>query len=360
MPPRKRGLVIAFLIPLILGACSNSSTPTPALTLTPTPSGPTTTTPTAIQKTPLSATSTLTLTLTSTLSLTETPGCDQAELVESVTIPDNTEMAPGAAFTKIWRLLNTGDCPWNSEYNLVLVSGEGMGAATQPVTTGAVWPGQMVDVSVRMTAPLSTGAHQGNWKLRNASGEIFGVANTSNQAFWVRILIVPQGGIFFDFLAHASEALWVSGAGNLTFADTSRDQDGYARLLDRVALENGRTSSVILATHPQKVSNGVISGRFPLYIVQPGDKFIALLGFLAESDGSCGAGEVEFQLNYREEIGPAQTLGSWEKSCDGSLMFVEVNLSHLAGKTIHLILAVKAIGPATQDWAIWSSPRIEG
>jgi hypothetical protein len=41
------------------------------------------------------------------------------------------------------------------------------------------------------------------------------------------------------------------------------------------------------------------------------------------------------------------------------LTAVDVNLSALKGKTVQFMLAVLANGPATDDWAIWSSPRIE-
>jgi len=48
------------------------------------------------------------------------------------------------------------------------------------------------------------------------------------------------------------------------------------------------------------VDNGVITGRYPAYTVVAGEHFTAKIGFLAKSDGTCGTGNVKFQLNYKE------------------------------------------------------------
>ena len=45
--------------------------------------------------------------------------CDQAQFVSDLTAPDGAAFAPGAAFTKTWRLANIGTCTWTSAYNLV-------------------------------------------------------------------------------------------------------------------------------------------------------------------------------------------------------------------------------------------------
>ena len=38
--------------------------------------------------------------------------CDQAQFVSDLTAPDGSSFAPGAAFTKTWRLMNIGTCTW--------------------------------------------------------------------------------------------------------------------------------------------------------------------------------------------------------------------------------------------------------
>ena len=44
--------------------------------------------------------------------------CPAATFVADVTIPDGTYINPGASFTKIWRLKNTGTCAWTTQFAL--------------------------------------------------------------------------------------------------------------------------------------------------------------------------------------------------------------------------------------------------
>jgi hypothetical protein len=62
-------------------------------------------------------------------------------------------MAPGATFTKTWRLKNVGACAWSTSYQLVFFSGEQMGAASSAAFPKSVAVGQTVDISINMTAP---------------------------------------------------------------------------------------------------------------------------------------------------------------------------------------------------------------
>lgn len=106
-----------------------------------------------------------------------------------VTVPDDTVMQPGQAFTKIWRLQNVGTCSWTQDYAVTYFSGEQMGAPASVPLRGRVEPGQSVDISVDMVAPLQPGKYQGNWKLRNASNVLFGIGPGGSAPFWVRIVV---------------------------------------------------------------------------------------------------------------------------------------------------------------------------
>ncbi len=107
-----------------------------------------------------------------------------------VTIPDNTRLFPGQAFTKVWRLANIGHCKWSSDYTAEWFSGERFGD-TRVVSLGAqVARGESVDISVDMVAPLLPGTYQSNWKLRNPTKEWFGIGPNGDQVFWVRIVVV--------------------------------------------------------------------------------------------------------------------------------------------------------------------------
>ena len=119
--------------------------------------------------------------------------CDQAAPGNpiDVTIPDNTEMKPEQAFTKIWRLRNSGSCTWTKDYSLILFSGEAMGAPTTIPLNTSVAPNQILEISVDMIAPQSAGTYRGNWKLRNANNVEFGIGPNGNSPFWVQIVVVP-------------------------------------------------------------------------------------------------------------------------------------------------------------------------
>jgi len=93
--------------------------------------------------------------------------------VTDVTIPDRTVLAPGQAFTKTWRVRNTGTCTWGSDEELVFVRGEAM-TKTTTMAIPATAPGGTADLSVAMTAPTTPGAHIADWRMRNRGGTIFG------------------------------------------------------------------------------------------------------------------------------------------------------------------------------------------
>ena len=111
---------------------------------------------------------------------------DRAQFVTDVTIPDNTTLAPNANFFKQWRLKNVGTCTWTTSYDLTFVSGESMGASDTPLPQ-SVLPGQTVDAGVNLTAPSAAGLYRGNWELKNASGQIFGIGTAFDHPFWVQI-----------------------------------------------------------------------------------------------------------------------------------------------------------------------------
>ena len=104
-----------------------------------------------------------------------------------VTVPDGTKFNPNTAFTKTWRLKNVGTCTWTTSYAAVFDSGSQMSAPAVVSLTQNVPPGGTVDISVPMTAPATNGIYRGDWKLRNASGVIFGLGSTASKTFYVTI-----------------------------------------------------------------------------------------------------------------------------------------------------------------------------
>lgn len=106
--------------------------------------------------------------------------CDNASLITE-TIPDFSEIAPGAQFVKTWKIKNTGPCIWNTNYRLAYGwGGEGTDwKATQPAyLTRVVNPGEEIEVSVTLTAPVNTGQFGALFRMQNDKGYYFGISLT--------------------------------------------------------------------------------------------------------------------------------------------------------------------------------------
>ena len=103
--------------------------------------------------------------------------CDRGAFVADVTIPDGSVLAPGASFTKTWRITNVGSCTWTTDYDLVFVFGSGFGAASAISLPSSVAPGATADFSVNMVAPSVAGHYRSYWRFRNAAGTQFGVGS---------------------------------------------------------------------------------------------------------------------------------------------------------------------------------------
>ena len=286
--------------------------------------------------------------------ISPTPACDSALFVKDVTIPDGTSFEPGGAFKKTWRLKNVGTCSW-SGYTLVFDSGEAMGGVPDPI--GTVGPQQEVDVSVSFTAPAANGTYRSYWRIRNTSGVLLPVQNGfQGKSFFVEIKVASTSS-GYDLHTRATDAVWVSAAGTLTFGGPETNADGFVMYRNNQKLEDGSTPPKVLETNPQWVNDGVITGRFPAYTIRSGEHFKAKIGFLANGDGTCGAGNAKFQFNYRES-GVLHPLGEWTETCNGALTSIDVDLSGIVGKNVELVLAVLANGSATQDWAVWVTPQV--
>ncbi len=299
---------------------------------------------------------------------TNTSICDQARYIKDVNVPDGTKFSPNQTFTKTWRIQNSGTCTW-SGYSLVFDSGDPLGGSAS-VPIGTVNPGQEVDISVNLTAPASEGKYRGYWRIRNATGVLLPVmGGYQGKSFYVEIRVVlptPTTVVSsgFDFYSRAPDAEWIScgspctGGTVLTFGGSDSDPNGFAIYRSGFKLEDGSSPSKILETHPMWVDDGVISALYPPYTVVAGDRLRAKIGFLAKADGTCGVGNVKFQINYKEG-GTIYPLGTWTDTCDGNLINVNIDLSSLAGKTVQFALVVLANGSSAQDWAVWVNPRIE-
>ena len=101
---------------------------------------------------------------------------NQATFVTDVTVPDGSTFAPGQAFTKAWRVRNTGTCVWGTNDTLTFISGTAM-TTTTVVSVPPMAPGATADLSVNLMAPPAQGAYTGVWQLKT-NGARFGTILT--------------------------------------------------------------------------------------------------------------------------------------------------------------------------------------
>jgi hypothetical protein len=230
---KRRLISLAFMAVLLLSACNfplfgattTTGTETGGGAETQPPVIPTSTN--TVEVAGATATTTLTLVPSATVTLTPTNTqtlvpCNLATYITDVTIPDNTSFAPGTTFTKTWRIQNVGSCTWTSGYSLVFFNGDQMsGAASVPLTSGTVAPGQTVDVSVNLTAPAAAGTYRGNWKFREPGGVIFGT--TTNGPVWVQIVVSPPAAVTVNLALVQASSGFVLSDGSMYSARNAGD-----------------------------------------------------------------------------------------------------------------------------------------
>lgn len=121
-------------------------------------------------------------TATPVATATPLPCVDSMSFVQDLNLNDYNMtappiLAPGQAFSKGWRIRNTGTCTWDSRYTFQFAGGSSPQAQMngQPTAVQAkVPPGATYDMYVSMVAPLIPGTYQGFWTMRNPNSQPFG------------------------------------------------------------------------------------------------------------------------------------------------------------------------------------------
>jgi hypothetical protein len=282
-----------------------------------------------------------------------------AQFIADVTVPDGTSFAPGATFTKTWRLKNIGTNAWtSSDVSLIFDRGENMAVPGSPAVLGTnttVNPGQTMDFTINMIAPKIDGHYFGFFKLNSISGGVFGIGSTAQKSFWVEIYVVSPSVAGYDFTANASSATWLSGAGSLSFPGLDGDAKGFGLKQDAPIMENGITSGQAgLLFSPQNIFNGEVRAVYPAFHVQDGDRFQAIIGCEYGSPNCY----VSYNLYYQIGSGSIRTLWKFREKYEGFTYKVNADLSSLANQDVKFILAINAYGSPTGDRALWVNPII--
>jgi hypothetical protein len=160
--------------------------------------------------------------------------------------------------------------------------------------------------------------------------------------------------VAYDFTANYCNASWKNNNHDLPCPGTDGDINGYVLKLNAPVMENGSTENEPgLLTAPKDSNNGIISGQYPSFKVQTGDRFRTIINCQHNSK-KC---DVIFRLDYKNQ-GEVKTLASWHEVYEGQFYPVDLDLSSLAGETVKFILVVSANGQQNNDNAIWLNPHI--
>jgi hypothetical protein len=289
-----------------------------------------------------------------TATATATAICNQMQFVKDVTIPDGTWMRPKQNFTKIWEVRNTGSCTWDAGYSVVYGDEGGMlgAAASHPLPSAPVRPGETVRIAVAFTAPDSDGTYTSAWRLRSTNGEKFGR---------VTVKIVADGNpdrfVFADKLCSAE---WRSGAGIIPCPSEKNQANGYMFMTKEPKFENGAVDDeATIIMHPQKVNNGELAGYF-FAIKMPASPahFRTVIGCTYGHPGC----DTYMAVFYRVDgTDTAYLVGDWDVKYDGVLKHIDVDLTSkgLENKIVHFSFLVRAKGNANDDEVFFLLPRIE-
>lgn len=283
--------------------------------------------------------------------------CNDATFIEDVTIPDGSAFTPGTQFLKVWRLRNVGSCTWTTDYALVFVGGNRLGAQRAVSLSDTVQPGASINLGVNMVAPSVPGNYRGFWMLRNENGELFGIGDDADDSFWISIEVVGNASNYkYDFALDYCAAIWRSATHRLSCSDSSTPQNGSVQFLVSPNFENRHENEPTIWVHPNEASNGWIEGSYPAITVESGDRFKAWVGCLAGNE-QC---DVTYYLAYVGEDNHIYTLRSWHEVYDNKVTTIDMDLSSLAGQTVQFILGMKT-NTLNFDEAqgFWFVPRIE-
>jgi uncharacterized protein YkwD len=243
---RKKLLVILIFLVLMTSACGSQA---PAETVTPvlteTQAATATEAPTATETPSVQASATST---PETPIPTNPPDCtNSAAFVQDVTIADNDIIPSGTAFTKTWRVRNTGTCVWGPEYTLTHYSEERM-LAPASVPLSVTFPEQTVDISVELIASGADGAHRGYFVIKNPAGLIMKIDNDSR--LWVVINVSS---------AIASGPTATPGSGSIP---VTGGEGGFANVNCAFTTDAAKVTETINAVNAYRAQNGL-----PVYTV---------------------------------------------------------------------------------------------
>ncbi len=161
-----------------------------------------------------------------------------------------------------------------------------------------------------------------------------------------------NGTKVFDFVAKMCEAQWSNRGLDLPCpGNDTQSSAGYVMQLDAKDQNLPSNMNILLAYTPQEKYE-TISGKYPAFTVQKGDRFRAVLDCKAHT--FC---DVDFVLSFSNEKGTAG-LTHWPHMFTDKPVVIDYSLDALAGQTVQLTLAVHSRANPVEAYAVWIEPHI--
>ena len=300
-------------------------------------------------------------TSTNTPAPTNTPNptatslpCHWAQFIQDITVADGAQFTTGEKFVKVWRLKNIGACTWTKDYDIVFDEGDKLSGSTTSMPKN-VSPGETVDIAIEMQAPNGKGTYKGYWRLRDDSGDLFGIGPGTDESFWVQIKAVTSPDYQYNLAANFCDATWRSDDGKMYCQGAGYDSKSYVQFTNSLTMEGG-TKDDEAALIIQVAEDDRVRGTYPAYTVGPGEHFLARVGCVDDSK-DC---HVKISLRYRikgtdDEI----ELGEWIEKNDNDVTLIDIDLSSLDGEEVIFVLDVSHRGDSDDNRMFWFVPSIQ-
>jgi hypothetical protein len=287
---------------------------------------------------------------------------DIALLLGTLSMSPGSEVYAGEKFHVTWRIRNIGETIWNEHYSLVYIGGEAFGQAPALPLSVEVAPGEIIDLTLVLTAPVLSGNYRGEWLLVAPDGEGFGVGYEDPQPLAVDVVVgyhsVDLGDhelrlLFMDY----STAQWRDQHGP-AFCSASGNigVHGFVTRKNEAVFEGeNEENEPTLILQPAQGEGGFIEGRFTPYHVTAGNYFTTYIGCLEEGK-FC---DVSIKI-YVQVVGTSSIDLYWEggQVNDGEWVRIHQPLEKYRDDDIIFIFRVENNGDATGDIVGWLGPMI--
>jgi hypothetical protein len=158
----------------------------------------------------------------------------------------------------------------------------------------------------------------------------------------------------YDLIALSCQAKWLVGFDEITCPDsTFHKKSPFIANTDDYSLKGGNLPAAALVM-PVGLKAHIMEAIFPRMAIQNNDHFRSMVGCLDMGD----ACDVYFEVSYLTDAGNQITLGRVKPPNEGNPAYIDLDLSHLAGKSVNIRLYVYTYRNVKNQYPLWVEPAI--